>query len=77
MGYSFMPLLIVKVILVGFIWVLGLLIDNFVEPRFEKLAPLPGETASPEFIHIQRQYLALEITATVLFYAITILGVLL
>lgn len=77
MGYSFTPMLIVKVIIVGVIWVLGSLIEKVVEPRFEKLAPLPRETASTAFVRIQKQHLVLEITGTSLFYAITIMGVLL
>jgi len=76
-GYPFTTLLIVKVGFVGLIWVLGPIIDNVVEPKFEKLAPLPGDLASPAFTSIQRKHLALEIAATVLMYTITIMGVLL
>jgi len=50
-----------KLILVGAIWVLGPFIDNVVEPEFQRLAPATGEPASPEFIRVQKQYLALEI----------------
>ena len=76
-GYSFTPLLIVKVVLVGLVWVLGPIIDNVAEPRVKKLIPLQGDTASLAFIHIQKQYLVLELTATLLMYAITILGAML
>ncbi len=76
-GYSFTPLLIVKVVLVGLIWILGPIIDNVAEPRIEKLIPLQGDTASLAFVRIQKQYLALELLATLLMYAITILGAML
>ncbi len=72
--YSFTPLLIVKVIFVGLVWLLGPIIDNVVEPKFEKLAPLPQETESPAFKRIRKRYLGLEIIATGLMYAITIIG---
>lgn len=68
LGYPFTSLLIVKLVLVATIWALGPVIDNVVEPRFRKLAPQPGEAVSPAFTRIQRQYLALELFATLLFY---------
>lgn len=70
LGYPFTPRLVVKLVLVAAIWVMGPLIDNVAEPRFRKLAPAPGEPAAPAFLRIQRQYLALEITATLMFYVI-------
>lgn len=76
-GYSFTPLLIVKVVLVGLVWILGPIIDNGIEPKFIKWAPKPDESPSPAFVRIQKQYLALETIATGLFYVITIIGVLL
>ena len=76
-GYSYTLLFIAKLILVGAVWVIGPIIDNVVEPKFMKLAPLTGETATPEFIRIQRQYFMMEVTATALMYVITILGALL
>ena len=77
LGYSLTPVLIIKIILVAVVWVLGPVIDNVITPKFEKFAPLPGEEASGDFIQIKRQYIFLEITATGLFYVITILGILL
>ncbi|HAM10184.1 MAG: hypothetical protein A2X05_04045 [Bacteroidetes bacterium GWE2_41_25] len=46
-GYSFTPMLIVKLVLVGLVWVIGPIIDNGVEPKFIKLAPKSGENPSP------------------------------
>lgn len=77
MGYPFKMLLIVKLILVGMIWVLGPIIDNVVEPKLEKLMPVQGQAFSPAFSKIHKQHLALEITTTLLMYLITIIGVLL
>lgn len=76
LGYAWTPLLVVKLVLVAAIWVLGPVIDNVVEPRFERLSPAPGGTASPEFLRIQRQYLALELVATSLFYVVVVIWVL-
>lgn len=77
MGYTFTPLLIVKIILVSFTWVLGPIIDNAVEPKFVKLAPGPAEKVSPAFVKVHRQYLAMELAATFLFYVSLVMGVLL
>jgi hypothetical protein len=69
-------LVTLKLILVVAIWVLGPVIDSVVELKFRKLAPASGETASPEFIRILKQYLTLEVMATGLFYVIIIMWVL-
>jgi hypothetical protein len=69
-GYPLTTLLVVKLVLVGAIWVLGPVIDNVVEPKFQQLAPGPGGSASPAFIRIERHYLLLEVLATGLFYVI-------
>ncbi len=76
LGYGFTPRLVVKVILFAAIWVLGPTIDNLVEPKFKRLAPEPDQPASREFIVVQKQYLMLEITATLLFYVVIIMWVL-
>lgn len=76
-GYSLTRLLLVKLVLVGAIWVLGPIIDNVVEPRFVRLAPAQGESTSTAFARIQRQYLWLETIATGLFYVIVIMWMLL
>jgi hypothetical protein len=74
--YPITMLLVLKLILVVTILALGPIIDNFVEPKFRKLAPAAGEAASPEFIRIQKQYLTLEAIATGLFYVIIMMWVL-
>jgi branched-subunit amino acid permease len=75
LGYHFTPLLVVKIVLVAAIWMLGPLIDNVVEPRFQKLAPGPAGPRSPAFIRIQKQYLTLDVIATLLFYVIIVIWV--
>ena len=74
-GYDFTPVIIIKMVLLGLLWVLGPLIDNVFQPKFEKSAPSSGESASPAFVKSQRQLLAAEIAATGLFYVLMILGV--
>ena len=76
-GYPFSLLLIVKLVLVGSIWMLGPIIDNVIEPRFQKLAPGAGDAPSPEFIRIQGRYVLLELVATGLFYVIIVIWMLL
>ena len=76
MGTVFTTLFIVKLILVAAVWILGPIIDNVVGPKFEKLAPVSGDKASPEFLSIKKQLLMLEVTATLLFYIITVMGLL-
>lgn len=75
-GYPVTPLLVVKLVLVGAIWVLGPVIDNVVEPKFLQLAPRPSEPPSPAFIRILGRYLWLETVATGLFYVIVVMWVL-
>lgn len=75
-GYPLTTSLVVKLVLVGAIWVLGPVIDNVVEPKFRQLAPVPGESASAAFLRIERQYFLLEVTATGLFYVIVVMWVL-
>jgi hypothetical protein len=77
MGHPLTRILIVKLVMVGAIWVIGPVIDNVVEPKFAGLVPAKGESSSPAFQRIQRQYLWLEATATGLFYVIVIMWVLL
>ncbi len=75
-GYPFTTLLVVKLVLVAAIWVMGPVIDNVVEPKFLKLAPSAGESASPAFIRAQQHYLLMEAIATGLFYVIVAVWVL-
>lgn len=77
LGYPFSGLLIVKLALVCLIWVLGPIIDNVVEPRFQRLAPRTGDSPSFEFIRIQGRYVLLELFATGLFYVIIVIWMLL
>ena len=76
MGYSFTSLLIIKLIFVAAIWILGPVIDNVIEPRFLKLAPVSGQQASGEFAAALNKYLGMEIIATGFFYVIIIIWVL-
>jgi len=76
-GYPLARVLLVKLVLVGAIWVLGPVIDNVVEPKFVRLAPADGESASAAFVRIQRQYLWLETIATGLFYVVVAMWLLL
>jgi len=75
LGYGFTPRLIVKLVLFAAIWVLGPVIDNVVEPRFRKLAPGPGEPATPAFVGVLNEYLVWETIATSLFYVIIVVWV--
>lgn len=76
LGYEITTVLAVKLILVVALWVLGPFIDNVVEPKFRRLAPQAGESASPAFLRVLRQYLVVEMTATGLFYVIVVMWVL-
>lgn len=73
-GMPWTPLLIVKHVMVAAILVLGPVIDNVVEPRFARLAPKPGERGSAEFERIRGRYVALEVLATLLFWAAMMAG---
>jgi hypothetical protein len=75
LGYPFTPVLILKLALVGLIWILGPIIDNVVEPKFHSLAPQPGSTVTPQYLIIERKYLLFEVMATTLFYIIVIMWV--
>jgi len=77
LGYGFTTLLIVKLIFVGLVWVIGPFIDNIIEPKFRQLASASGEAPTQVFIQVQKKYLVLEVIATLLFYTIVVLGVLL
>jgi hypothetical protein len=75
-GYPFTLRLIIKLVLVSAIWGFGMFIDNVIEPKFHKLSPISDQPASPEFVRIQKKHLALEIIATVIFYAVIVYWVL-
>lgn len=71
-GYPLTPKLVTKLVLVVAIIVTGAIMDRVIEPRFRKLAPAQGEPTAPAFTRVQTQYVAMEITATLLFYAVII-----
>jgi len=75
-GYPFRTIIIVKIILLAFLWVLGPTIDKVFEPKFERLAPYREEGANSPFAKAMKQFLVAEILATGLFYTLLILGVL-
>ena len=77
LGYGFQPRLVVKLVLVGVIWIMGPIIDNVVEPRFRKLAVPEEGSFSQAFFSVRTQYMVLEVTATALFYIVLVLGILL
>jgi hypothetical protein len=52
------------------------LIDNVFEPRFRELAPEPGQPPSVQFARAERRFVAAEVFATGLFYAIVVWWVL-
>ncbi len=72
LGYPLTARLAAKLILVAGILVIGPVIDNVVEPRFRELALAPEGASAPAFARIRRQYLALEIAATGLFYVVIV-----
>jgi hypothetical protein len=74
LGAKFTPLLVAKLVMVAAVWGIGPFIDKAVEPKFARLAPAPGEEATPEFISIQKRYLRLEAAALFLFYVATVMG---
>jgi p-aminobenzoyl-glutamate transporter AbgT len=67
----------IKIIVVGIVWILGLIIDKISEPKFLRLAPAASEEPSPAFVSIKNRHLALEIIAALVFYIIIVMGVLL
>lgn len=77
LGYPLTPRLITKLALVAGIWVLGPSIDKVIEPRFHLLSLALDAATLPAFNRIRRQYLAFEIAATLLFYAVIVYWVLL
>jgi len=76
LGYPLTTVLVVKLVLVGALWVLGPVIDKVAEPRFVALVPAAGEAPSPEFLMAGRRYLAIEAVATGTFYVVVMLWVL-
>lgn len=77
LGWPFSSLLAVKLALVVAVLVLGPIIDKKAEPALARVAPPAESTSSATFLRARRGYVALEIAATALLGAITVLGVLL
>jgi hypothetical protein len=75
LGYDLTPLLIAKLVLVATILALGPVIDNVLEPRFRAAAPAAGAPPSGEFLRARARYLAVEVLATALFYAVVVLWI--
>jgi hypothetical protein len=75
-GYPIGTELIIKLVLVGSVWILGPVIDNVFEPKFRKLAPSAGQTATAGFANAYYNYITIEIIATALFYAVIIMWIL-
>lgn len=76
LGYALTTRLVVKLALLVAVWVAGAMIDKVVEPRFQRLAPASGQAPSAAFLRAQQQYVALEVTADLLFYVIVVMWVL-
>lgn len=76
LGTAFAGLFIVKLALVVLLWVIGPIIDKVVEPKFISLAPANGEAVTAEFVVSWRRFVAFEGVATAIFYATTVLGLL-
>jgi len=76
LGTAFTPLFIARLALLVILWLLGLFIDNVIEHKFEKHAPVEDESMTSGFARIQKQHLAIKALTTLVFYVITIAGVL-
>ncbi len=75
-GYPFTARLTTKLVMVVAIVGAGAIIDRVIEPKFRALALGQGAAPSPRFTRVQAQFLAMEATATLLFYAVIIYWVL-
>ena len=71
-GRHFTPLLVGKLVLAGAVWVLGPIIDNVLEPRLRAAATGPAERLEAA----RRTHFVVEIVATGLLLAVTVMGVL-
>ena len=71
-GYSITTALGIKLGLVLALWMLGPYMDKVVEPKFYKLATTPAMKGSAELMQVQKQYLTMEVTATLIYYVIIV-----
>jgi hypothetical protein len=76
-GYPLTGKLIVKLVLVLAVWIMGPVIDNVVEPQFNKCVAEANGAVTDEFLRVHKRYMSVEILATGLFYGIIIVWVLL
>ena len=74
-GYPLQGLLVLKIVLVVIAVAIGGSMGRFIEPRYGRLAPKPGEPATAEFLRVQRQYVLAESLATGLYYIIVIMWI--
>jgi len=75
LGYPLTNMLIVKIILVSMVWIIGPMIDNTIEPKF--VAAVSRENQSSEEVKTSyNRYFTFELVATSMFYAVTVLGIL-
>ena len=77
LGYPLLPVMVVKIVVVGLVWIIGPVIDNRILPTYLMHAPMAGDAPTKEFRIVQNKFVVLELSATLLFYVIVILGVLL
>ncbi len=75
--YPLREILITKIVLVVLIWILGPVIDNVAEPALRKNYPAEGQALFPAFLHARDRHFVLELVATLLMYAVSVMGVML
>ncbi|MHA2301641.1 MAG: hypothetical protein ACXACD_11870 [Candidatus Thorarchaeota archaeon] len=76
-GYPETQLLLIKHVLVVALWINGFIMMFYLQPKLKGLAPRPDKPPTPEFFLVQKQMQTLGIIGIVLWYAITVQGVLL
>ena len=72
LGYPLTPVLILKLVLVGGMWVVGPVIDKVAEPKFREQAANAVGPVSREYAQSWQLFLRLEVAATGLFYVIVL-----
>jgi len=71
-GYPLSGHLIAKLVLVGCVLGLGPMVDKVVEPKYFRLATALEPGSEGTLRQARNQYIAIELTATFLFYAIIV-----
>ncbi|MBI4913154.1 MAG: hypothetical protein HY823_10485 [Acidobacteria bacterium] len=77
LGRPFTLLLIAKLSAAALLWMVGPLIDKVVEPRFRSAFSMAGAAPSNHFLRAERSYIHMEVAATALMFAATVMGALL